>query len=71
MAAAYSRTSRESHGYLPAGASMSEQYIRFRRQGTCSITPLISTDEWRHWELMRHLDQETGRHGYYGDEAAK
>ncbi len=50
---------------------MSQQFTRFRRQGTCSMTPLISTDEWRHWELMRHLDQETGRHGYYGDEAAR
>lgn len=44
---------------------------RYRKQGPSSMTPFISIDDWRHYELMRYLDQETGRHGYYGDEAAK
>jgi hypothetical protein len=42
-----------------------------RKPGSSSSAELISIDQWRHLELMRYLDQETGRHGYYGDEVTK
>lgn len=51
---------------------MTASYSAHRgRPGSSSSAELISIDEWRHLELMRYLDQETARHGYYGDEVTK
>jgi hypothetical protein len=34
-------------------------------------TPTISVDDYRYWEIRRHLDSETpGRHGYFTAEDA-
>lgn len=33
-------------------------------------TPSISVDQYRHWEIVRHLDAETGRNGYFTAENA-
>jgi hypothetical protein len=41
------------------------------RAAAANAAPLISVDQYRHWEIVRYLDEETpGRNGYFTAEDA-